>query len=315
MGHGHAIRKSSTSMEVLGAVAATGQLIGTAIGILDSISQLRDFLRHAPERYKGWHTELTVLSETITCIVDNSALHTCQVKCIIDSMDPKIATLKSLCSRYMPQPKPSLITRLNNAFSARTTESRIVQSLESLEHDKTTLLLTISVLKESTSTESSRQTTPEPEKSERGSQGTDRKTDESSTSSCRDSLETMSDKDNHSRKASHSVANQRSKRSDVPKVEPPPTDRTSSSRSMSSQQPTPRQDFSITSTKMNSNDSVFSNTTINGAGSFNVREFEFTGNRTMMGNHTSDFAKEWLKMASQSSKNHGSTNQSPSDGK
>ncbi|KAI0884164.1 uncharacterized protein GGS22DRAFT_189294 [Annulohypoxylon maeteangense] len=157
-------------MEVLGAVAAAGQLFGTAIGLMDSIVQLRDFLQHAPERYKGWHTELTVLGDTIICIIDNPALHTFQVARIVHSIDLKIKTLKDLCAQYIQKSKLSFISRLNNAFSARIVEPRILQILESLEHDKTTLLLTLSILKEISSDEISRQASPEPEEANQGSQ-------------------------------------------------------------------------------------------------------------------------------------------------
>ncbi|KAI2467930.1 hypothetical protein F4781DRAFT_400278 [Annulohypoxylon bovei var. microspora] len=141
-------------MEVLGAVAATGQLIGTAVAILESISQLRDFLRHAPARYQGWRDELAVLGDTITSIRDDRALHTCQVSRIIKSMAPKITRLTELCAPYTSQPKQfRLISKLNRARKARAVESCILQNFQSLEHDKTTLILTISTLSRATSTE------------------------------------------------------------------------------------------------------------------------------------------------------------------
>ncbi|KAI0378155.1 hypothetical protein F5Y04DRAFT_164106 [Hypomontagnella monticulosa] len=136
-------------MEVIGTVAATTQLIGTAIGILDSIAQLRDFLQHAPARYQGWRDDLAVLSDTISDIQLNPALHTRQIGRIIDTMEPKIKSLTGLCSCYTSGSKGSelkFITKLNRALSARATESRILRSFESLEHDKTTLILTISTL-------------------------------------------------------------------------------------------------------------------------------------------------------------------------
>ncbi|KAI1215160.1 uncharacterized protein F4807DRAFT_23772 [Annulohypoxylon truncatum] len=133
-------------MEVLGAVAAAGQLAGTTITILDSISQIRDFLQHAPARYQGWRDELSALSDTISCIRDNKALHTCQVCRIIEGMAPKITRLKELCAHYTPGPKLKLISRLNQARKARVVECRILQNFQSLEHDKTTLILTINAL-------------------------------------------------------------------------------------------------------------------------------------------------------------------------
>ncbi|KAI1099111.1 hypothetical protein F4804DRAFT_322778 [Jackrogersella minutella] len=148
-------------MEVLGTVAACGQLIGTAIKILDSIAQLRDYLRHAPARHRGWHTELAALHNILSYIRHHSNLQTCQVKGIIESIDFKIATLTNLCGRYMPVPNQQLFIKLNRALSARTVESKILQGFESLEHDKTTLLLVISTLRESTSAQSSSRGLPE----------------------------------------------------------------------------------------------------------------------------------------------------------
>ncbi|KAI0181760.1 hypothetical protein GGR52DRAFT_526192 [Hypoxylon sp. FL1284] len=136
-------------MEVLGAVAATGQLVGTVVGILDSINQLREFLKYAPARYHGWHTELDVLGETIACIKQNSLLQTCQVGRIVEEMAPKITTLSTLCALYAPQPKLRLYARLSRALSAKGAETRIFQSFESLEHDKTSLILTITTIQKS----------------------------------------------------------------------------------------------------------------------------------------------------------------------
>lgn len=140
-------------MEVLGAVAAAGQLAGTAITILDSISQLRDFLRHAPARYQGWNDELSVLGDTIKSIRDNKALHTCQISRILGNMAPKIEGLRELCAHYAFKPKLRLISKLLKARKARTVESRILQKFQSLEHDKTTLILTINTLNYKTSIE------------------------------------------------------------------------------------------------------------------------------------------------------------------
>ncbi|OTA89592.1 hypothetical protein M434DRAFT_398484 [Hypoxylon sp. CO27-5] len=145
-------------MEVLGTVAAAGQLIGTAVRILDSIAQLRDFLRHAPARYQGWHSELTVLNDTISYIRHNPALQTSQISHIVEAMAPKIETLTDLCLRHTPGPKQKLVSRLNRALSARTVESRILQSFQSLEHEKTTLILTISTLNVPSAIGSSAQT-------------------------------------------------------------------------------------------------------------------------------------------------------------
>ncbi|KAI1780705.1 hypothetical protein F4818DRAFT_396550 [Hypoxylon cercidicola] len=140
-------------MEVLGAVAATGQLIGTGFTILDAISQLRDFLKHAPGRCQGWCYQLDILSDTISCIRQHSQLQTYQVVRIIEGMAPKINNLAELCSHYAPQPKNRLYMRLSKALAAKGIETRILQSFQSLECDKTSLILTISTIHRSTSIE------------------------------------------------------------------------------------------------------------------------------------------------------------------
>ncbi|KAI6088859.1 hypothetical protein F4821DRAFT_233150 [Hypoxylon rubiginosum] len=135
-------------MEVLGAVAATGQLIGTGFAILDAIDQLRDFLKHAPDRCQGWRCQLDALSGTICDIRQNSQLQTYQVKRIIEDIAPKISTLTKLCAHYAPEPQPKsrLYKRLSKALSAKGIERRILQSFQSLEQDKTTLILSISTI-------------------------------------------------------------------------------------------------------------------------------------------------------------------------
>ncbi|KAI2618369.1 hypothetical protein GGR54DRAFT_640495 [Hypoxylon sp. NC1633] len=133
-------------MEVLGAVAASGQLIGTVIKILDSIAQLRDFLKHAPARCRGWRTQLSVLGDTISSIRDNSALQTHQIGRIIEDMAPKIESLMELCVRYTPEPRLKLFKKLTRALSARAIEAQILYRFQALEHDKTSLILTISAM-------------------------------------------------------------------------------------------------------------------------------------------------------------------------
>lgn len=140
-------------MEILGAISATSQLIETGFSILDLISQLRDFLKYAPARYQGWHTELAVLGETISSIRQNALLQTRQVRHIIEGMAPKIKALTELCAHYAPEPKLRLYARLTRALSAKGVETRIHQNFRSLEHDKTTLILTITTMNKSVSIE------------------------------------------------------------------------------------------------------------------------------------------------------------------
>ncbi|KAI1758522.1 hypothetical protein GGR53DRAFT_516856 [Hypoxylon sp. FL1150] len=132
-------------MEALGAVAAAGQLIGTVITILDSLNRLREFLKYAPARYQEWHLQLDILTEVISIIRQNSVLES--VGRIIEGMAPKISTLTKLCALYAPpQPNLRLYARLTRALSARGAEARILQSLQSLEQDKSLLILTITTI-------------------------------------------------------------------------------------------------------------------------------------------------------------------------
>ncbi|KAI1376331.1 hypothetical protein F4677DRAFT_419604 [Hypoxylon crocopeplum] len=145
-------------LTLLGGVAASGQLIGTGFSIIDSIAQLREFLKHAPAQFQGWRTQLIVLDEIISQIGQDSALQTCPIRRIVESISPKIEALTKLCYQYSPDPKLKFIRRLNKAISARSIESRILQNFESLERDKTALILTINAMRGSTSTtESPRQ--------------------------------------------------------------------------------------------------------------------------------------------------------------
>ncbi|KAI3317584.1 hypothetical protein HD806DRAFT_364287 [Xylariaceae sp. AK1471] len=132
-------------MEVVGAVAATTQLFGMAVKILESIAHLHDFIEHVPARYHGWDTELTLLGETIACIQRNSALHTCHVVKVIEIMTPKIESLALLCRQHTPPPKASRLTKVLRGLSARAVEPRILQSFQSLEQDKTTLILAVNL--------------------------------------------------------------------------------------------------------------------------------------------------------------------------
>ncbi|KAI0529951.1 hypothetical protein GGR58DRAFT_276574 [Xylaria digitata] len=133
-------------MEVVGTVAATVQLVGLAMSILDSIAQLHDIINLVPDRYQRWHTELDVLGTTINCIQQDSALHTLQVNQVLENMSPKIKSLLRLCRRYTPPANASRIIKAIKILSAHAVEPRITEYLQSLEHDKTTLLLAIQLI-------------------------------------------------------------------------------------------------------------------------------------------------------------------------
>ncbi|KAI1300646.1 hypothetical protein F5Y03DRAFT_363990 [Xylaria venustula] len=130
-------------MEVLGTVAATAQLVGMAMSILDSIAQLHDLIKHVPDRYRRWNIELGLLRETIDCIQHNPALQTMHVGRVMKAMCPKIESLLRLCKKYTPPSTANPIIKVLKNLSAHSVESLITEHLQSLEHDKTTLLLAI----------------------------------------------------------------------------------------------------------------------------------------------------------------------------
>ncbi|KAI1155940.1 hypothetical protein F4825DRAFT_360644 [Nemania diffusa] len=133
-------------MEVVGTVAATFQLVGLAMSLLDSIAQLHDVINLVPDRYQRWHTELHVLGAMINCIQQDSALHTSQVNQVLENMSPKIKSLLRLCRKYTPPANAGRIIKAIKILSAHAVEPRITEYLQSLEHDKTTLLLAIQLI-------------------------------------------------------------------------------------------------------------------------------------------------------------------------
>ncbi|KAI0117302.1 hypothetical protein F4814DRAFT_415821 [Daldinia grandis] len=145
-------------MEVLGAVAAAGQLVGTAVKILELIAELREFLKNAHGKCQGWLTQLTALDHAISDIRLNPTLHTNNILHIVEAMYPKVQDLGTLLPRYSPGnssgPKIRFTTRIRGALSARTVEARIIQLFQSLERDKTTLILTITTLNRSVTSSS-----------------------------------------------------------------------------------------------------------------------------------------------------------------
>ncbi|KAK5633234.1 hypothetical protein RRF57_008948 [Xylaria bambusicola] len=144
-------------MEVLGAVAAGAQLCGILFKAIDSTARLRDTLRHMPAQYKSWDNELAILEETISFINDSPSLHTESVRRLVDIITNKIEGLTTFCKEYSPPSQARFLTKLLWVPRARSIESRILQSFESLEHDKTTLILLISLSNGSISIENFRQ--------------------------------------------------------------------------------------------------------------------------------------------------------------
>jgi hypothetical protein len=130
-------------MEILGGVAATAQLIGLVVNIIQSIAELDDFISHVPQQYHRWHAQLTVLSDTIAGIQNNAALQTSHICRLVESINQKIDDLLLLCRQYTPRSETNAFSKVFKVLSARTVEPRMLQKFQALEHDKTTLLLAI----------------------------------------------------------------------------------------------------------------------------------------------------------------------------
>ncbi|KAJ8132896.1 hypothetical protein O1611_g729 [Lasiodiplodia mahajangana] len=70
----------------------------------------------------------------------------------MECMKPKIESLVDLCKKYTPPSKANRVIKALRCLSAHKIEARIIEHLQSLEHDKTTLLITIQLLDRSIST-------------------------------------------------------------------------------------------------------------------------------------------------------------------
>ncbi|KAI1146817.1 hypothetical protein F4825DRAFT_456113 [Nemania diffusa] len=132
-------------MEIVGTLAAATQLFGMFVNTLESLAQLHDLVKHLPGKYRRWDSELTMLRDTVNSILHNPALQSAGVSRVIGHMRPKIETLVLLCSKHASWPESKSLKRVLTTLSARTVEPRIVQGFESLEQDKTTLILAIHV--------------------------------------------------------------------------------------------------------------------------------------------------------------------------
>lgn len=136
---------SKSAMEIVGTLAAATQLFGMFVNTLESLAQLHDLVKHLPGKYRRWDSELTMLRDTVNSILHNPALQSAGVSRVIGHMRPKIETLVLLCSKHASWPESKSLKRVLTTLSARTVEPRIVQGFESLEQDKTTLILAIHV--------------------------------------------------------------------------------------------------------------------------------------------------------------------------
>ncbi|RSL53483.1 hypothetical protein CEP54_010366 [Fusarium duplospermum] len=132
------------SMEVVGAVAATSQLLTGALRIVEAIIQLREYLKHAPSQLQRWQAELSVLECAINFIRDDPKLQTPNMARVLETITSKIEDLTHLCPRSVPNKKSARY--LIGIFSARATQSRILQNFADLDRDKVTLILTIQTI-------------------------------------------------------------------------------------------------------------------------------------------------------------------------
>lgn len=130
-------------MEAVGAVAATAQLVGMAMKTLELIANLHSIIKDVSARYEDWNTKLTTLEDLIRIIQGNPSLQTQSVERAIASMSLKVENLIVLCTMHVPRTGSRGLSKLLKCLTARAAEPRIHQSFQSLEQDKTSLLLVI----------------------------------------------------------------------------------------------------------------------------------------------------------------------------
>ncbi|KAJ3456904.1 hypothetical protein MRS44_016927 [Fusarium solani] len=133
-------------MEVVGAVAATFQLLGIIKKTVQVIAELQEHLQDSSSRVKGWQDELSTLSDTMACIRHSPRLHTGNIETVVISIAQRIGYLRQTFAQVSSAPDRSPVKKLFKAFSARAAESRILDSFAALERDKATLILTINTI-------------------------------------------------------------------------------------------------------------------------------------------------------------------------
>jgi hypothetical protein len=133
-------------MEVIGGVAASAQLLGTVVRILNAIIDIRDYIQNASGRFQKWHAELVALTATVSCIKQSPRLHTANIGQILEGISQKMDQLGSLFTQFSLAPNLGPVKKIFKSFSASAVECRILQSFTALERDKTTLILTINTI-------------------------------------------------------------------------------------------------------------------------------------------------------------------------
>jgi hypothetical protein len=138
-------------MEVVGAVAATAQLVSTAVRIIQAIVQLFEHLKHASSQFQSWQNELLALNTTILSIYETpKLLCNATVELLMRGIAVKTEELTRLCAQRWPATPPvpngRSLKKLAIALMSKNSESRILQIFAALERDKTTLLLTIGTM-------------------------------------------------------------------------------------------------------------------------------------------------------------------------
>jgi hypothetical protein len=135
-----------TGVEILGAAAATAQLLETTFKVVVGIAELRDRMKEAPSRIRGLKDELVTLNNTIIRIRDNPRLQEPHVEVIIMTIGLKVNTLNGLLSKSSTEPNIPSLKKIVKALKVRQTEARIIQNFADLERDKTSLILTVNEL-------------------------------------------------------------------------------------------------------------------------------------------------------------------------
>lgn len=138
-----------SGFEIVGAVASAVQLASLSLEIIISISSLCTQIRDAPKLIRTRAIQVQSLVTIANYIERNVQLHTTDVECVLHTLIPEAVALRDILKGMVAREGAGIAERCWKAIGGVTKEKRIMEIFESLEREKSALLLCISSLNSS----------------------------------------------------------------------------------------------------------------------------------------------------------------------
>ena len=133
-----------SGLEILGAVAAAGQLLSAIGNLIQHSHELRKQIEQGPELFRHQTEDLDTLIDILDHIRNKTSLHKPAIEKYITILQSRVESLRKSIGCYKNRLAKRQTFRILKAFSIVESGKSIPRHFEALNRDKTTLILFVS---------------------------------------------------------------------------------------------------------------------------------------------------------------------------